>query len=188
MNNKKKIILPATLLITLISLTVKANAKNISDVINGLNQTAVESHIKQNVTVFGITGTFIFLLLGVLGSIFLLLVIFGGLTWMLAAGNEEKITKARSTITHAVIGLLIVLAAYLLTNFVIFQLSDNLTTGGTPAENNARNDSGCTNSNGVCQNNATAGQACTIGNAPGTYQTDLCLSNPSPTYLCCVPN
>jgi len=174
--------------------TLSVTAKNVSDVLIGLDQTATEAKITkvdstgQPITLFGITGKFIFLVLGVLGSLFLILTIYGGLTWMTAAGNEDKISKARSTVIHAVIGLIIVLAAYLLTNFVIFQLSDNLTTGGTTVAPVANPDLPCLNLNGVCQNNATVGGACTVGSTPGTYQTGKCLSNSSPTYLCCVPN
>ena len=187
-----KIIAVASFTIILFSLlclpALSSSAKNITDVITGLNQTADEAHITKEVTIFGITGKLIFLLLGILGSLFLLLVIYGGITWMTAAGNEEKITKARNTVVHAVIGLIIVLAAYLLTNFVIFNLSDNLTTGGTTAAPAANPDQPCLALNGVCQNNATAGGTCTVGSTPGTYQTGKCLSNSSPTYLCCVPN
>src|SRR3989338_7963292 len=90
LNMKKKQIIILALILAVIQVillpSITSATMDIGDVINSLNQTAVESHINQKVTVFGITGTFIFLLLGVLGSIFLLLVIFGGLTWMTAAG------------------------------------------------------------------------------------------------------
>jgi len=189
-----------TYIILIVSLSIffstfiSVNAtKDINDVLIGLDQTATEAKITtvdstgQAVTLFGITGKFIFLALGVLGSLFLILTIYGGLTWMTAAGNEDKISKARSTVIHAVIGLIIVLVAYLLTNFVIFQLSDNLTTGGTTATTPSNPDQPCLDLSGICQNNATAGGNCDIGGVSGIYQTGKCLSDLSPAYLCCVP-
>jgi len=57
--------------------------------------------------------------LGFLGIVFLLLTIYAGFTWMLAAGNEDKISTAKKTLVAAVIGLAIVLASYAITRFVI---------------------------------------------------------------------
>lgn len=55
--------------------------------------------------------------LGFLGIIFLGLIIYGGFLWMTAGGNEESVGKAKKTIYYAVIGLLIVMAAYSITYF-----------------------------------------------------------------------
>ena len=57
--------------------------------------------------------------LGLLGILFIILIIYGGIIWMTAAGNEESVKKATSTIKHAVIGLVIVLLAYIISIFII---------------------------------------------------------------------
>ena len=57
--------------------------------------------------------------LGLLGVLFIVLIIYGGIIWMTAAGNEESVKKATSTIKHAVIGLVIVLLAYIISIFII---------------------------------------------------------------------
>jgi hypothetical protein len=57
--------------------------------------------------------------LELMGVIFLILGIYGGYTWMTAGGNEEAVEKAKKTIVHAVIGLVIVLAAYAISRFVV---------------------------------------------------------------------
>ncbi|OGY51723.1 MAG: hypothetical protein A3J59_03580 [Candidatus Buchananbacteria bacterium RIFCSPHIGHO2_02_FULL_56_16] len=62
------------------------------------------------------------LVLSILGIILIVLIIYAGFLWMTAAGNEDKISKAKKTIAAAVIGLAIVLSAYLITAFVITQL------------------------------------------------------------------
>jgi hypothetical protein len=58
--------------------------------------------------------------LSILGIIFLVLVIVAGYNWMTAGGNEEKVEKAKKTLTRAVIGLAIILAAYSIT-YVVFK-------------------------------------------------------------------
>ncbi len=57
--------------------------------------------------------------LGLLGTLFLILIMYGGFLWMTDRGNEEQVLKARKIITGAIIGLIIVLSSYAITFFVI---------------------------------------------------------------------
>ena len=66
-------------------------------------------------------------ILGFLGLIAVLIVLYGGFQWMTAAGNEERVTSARATLTAGLIGLVIILAAYALAQFVIDQVNKNVT-------------------------------------------------------------
>lgn len=66
------------------------------------------------------------IILSILGVIFLGLTIYGGIVWMTAQGNEEKVTKAKELITEAVIGLIIVIAAYAIAYFVLKLTSGSL--------------------------------------------------------------
>lgn len=52
------------------------------------------------------------MILSLLGIIFIILIIFGGIQWMTAGGNEEQVKKAQSRIKNAVIGLVVTLSAY----------------------------------------------------------------------------
>ena len=56
--------------------------------------------------------------LSFLGVIFLLLMIYGGVTWMIARGNEKNVDRAKDIIFDSIIGLVIVIAAYAITYFV----------------------------------------------------------------------
>lgn len=56
--------------------------------------------------------------LGLLGIIFIVLIIYAGYNWMTAGGDEEKVTLAKQTLARAVIGLIIIIAAYSITYFV----------------------------------------------------------------------
>ncbi len=88
--------------------------------INTAQQAKIETGSAPNI--YQIVGYIINIILGFLGVIFLVLVIYGGFLWMTAGGNEDKVKKGRELLTHAAIGLAIVLAAFLLTNFVVFKL------------------------------------------------------------------
>lgn len=57
--------------------------------------------------------------LGVVGSIALVMFIYGGFTWMTAAGNAEQVTKGKNIIVWAAIGLVVIFASYALVRFVI---------------------------------------------------------------------
>jgi hypothetical protein len=69
-----------------------------------------------------LVGVVISLVLGFLGIVFFLLVFYAGLIWMTARGDEGKIEDSKKTIEAAVIGLVIIMAAYALTQFVFTNL------------------------------------------------------------------
>lgn len=56
--------------------------------------------------------------LGFLGITFVVLMILAGYKWMTAGGNEQKVEEAKATISRAVIGLVIVLMSYVITDYV----------------------------------------------------------------------
>jgi hypothetical protein len=57
--------------------------------------------------------------LGVVGSLALLMFIYGGFTWMLAAGNNEKVEKGKNILIWATLGLVVIFSAYAIVNFVL---------------------------------------------------------------------
>lgn len=83
----------------------------------GLEEAAGETGIRKFDIAIKI-GDIISRILSFVGVIFLILMITGGLIWMTAAGNEERVGKAKKLITSAVIGLIIVFSAYAITYFV----------------------------------------------------------------------
>ena len=66
----------------------------------------------------GAIGKVVGVILSLVGVAFLILMIYGGFTWMLARGNETEVTKAKDLIQSAIIGLIIVLAAYAITAYI----------------------------------------------------------------------
>ena len=65
-----------------------------------------------------VIGSVIGGVLSFVGVIFLVLMIYGGLLWMTAAGNGQNVTKAKDIIISSVIGLIIVTSAYAITAFI----------------------------------------------------------------------
>lgn len=76
----------------------------------------------MNMTVGGVLAMVIKGFLGLLGIIFLFLIIIAGYNWMTAAGDEEKVNKAKETIQRAIIGIIIIISAYAITYFVFKNL------------------------------------------------------------------
>jgi hypothetical protein len=66
-----------------------------------------------------IIGNIIQGLLGVIGTIALLLFIYGGLLMMLSAGSTERVKKGRDTMVWAAIGIGVIFASYALTEYVL---------------------------------------------------------------------
>lgn len=99
----------------------------------GLDATANQAGLKTGAiaTPEKIIGGIISGLLGFVGIIFLLIVIYAGLLWMTAAGNEEKVKKAVKLITGATIGIIIVFAAYAITRFVLTSVVGSTSGPGT---------------------------------------------------------
>lgn len=90
------------------------------------------SGLAGNTNLATIISVLIQVILGFLGTIFLILTISAGFKWMASQGNEKEIAAAKSSIKNSVIGLLIVIAAYAITYSVFNYLpfTSNGTGGG----------------------------------------------------------
>lgn len=96
----------------------------------GLQETAGAAGLtKYGGSVPVLVGNVIGAGLSMVSVIFFALMIYGGIRYMIARGNEEDTKKAINTIWAAVIGILIVLASYAITQFVFSSLGTG--AGGT---------------------------------------------------------
>jgi hypothetical protein len=96
----------------------------------GLDDTAKEAGLYREETLPQITGNVIGTILSLISVIFFVLMLYGGFLWMTARGNETQETKAKDTIIAAVIGIIIVLGSYAITQFVFKSIG----TGNSTAE------------------------------------------------------
>lgn len=70
-----------------------------------------------------IIGRIINVILGFLGIVLLFYVLLAGFKWMSAGGNDKQTKEAQDMIKNAVIGMVIIVAGFAISNFVIKQLS-----------------------------------------------------------------
>jgi hypothetical protein len=63
------------------------------------------------------------LLSWIVGVVSVLMIIFGGLWIITAAGDSQKVGRGRSTIIYAIIGLVIVAMAQIIVRFVLYNLN-----------------------------------------------------------------
>jgi len=88
-----------------------------------------------NTDLLTIIGTIISVVLGLLGVIFLILIIYAGVLWMTAGGSEDKVKRAKSTLINGTIGIIIVLGAYGIATFILNALGAGSNGGSNSATN-----------------------------------------------------
>jgi len=91
--------------------------------LEGLNQTAAVTVLDRSVGSDAnffqtFAGKLIGVVLSFVGVIFLVLMIYAGITWMTAQGNDQQVAKAKDLLINSIIGLIIIFAAYAITAFV----------------------------------------------------------------------
>jgi hypothetical protein len=109
--------------------------------------------------------------LSLIGILFFILMLYAGITWMKAMGNTDEVTKAKEMITQAIIGLVIIMAAYAISNFVFTSLG----SGGNDFSSSP-NMCAATFADGMCKEAASC-------NAPMITTPGLCPGGA--TNLCC---
>ena len=62
-------------------------------------------------------------LLFIIGAVAVIMIIIGGIKYVLSNGDSSQITSAKNTIMYAVIGLIVALLAYAIVNFVVVQFT-----------------------------------------------------------------
>lgn len=116
----KKLVFTAIIISLMVSVALPALA-----IETGLGQTAKEAGLNTGLAAkepAEIIGYIIGIFLGFLGVIFVVLMVYGGYLWMTSYGNSQKVDKAKDLIVNAVLGLVVVIAAYAITSFVIKSL------------------------------------------------------------------
>lgn len=97
------------------ALAVNPFTKGITDVGTAGQQAGVSG----NAQLTTIVGNIINIALGFLGILLLAYLLYAGFLWMTAGGDEGQVKKAKETIQRAIIGLIIIAAAFAISNFVL---------------------------------------------------------------------
>ena len=67
-------------------------------------------------------GRIVQVFFSILGIIFLILMLYSGYKWMTAAGDQNKVEQAQSTIRRAIIGIIITIGSYAITQFILVKI------------------------------------------------------------------
>ncbi|MFA6919159.1 MAG: hypothetical protein WC244_03575 [Patescibacteria group bacterium] len=84
----------------------------------GLDSLGSSLGLQPNISTF--VGGIIIGILGFIGVVALILVIYAGFTWLMSQGDPTKITKAKNIMIWAVVGLVVIFASYAIVQFIIF--------------------------------------------------------------------
>ncbi|MFZ2125999.1 MAG: hypothetical protein WAV04_00620 [Candidatus Microsaccharimonas sp.] len=108
-----------------VALSVDASAFSIQEGVNAARGT------NQPADLFGAGGVITILtntLLFIVGALSVVMIIIGGLRYVVSGGNSTAVTAAKNTILYAVVGLVIAFLAFAAINFVMNTIAPG--TGG----------------------------------------------------------
>ena len=94
----------------------------------GILKNTLFSGVKSDVRV--LARDIIFVVLGFLGTLMIVIMLYGGFLWMTASGDEEKIKKAQHHVRDAIIGVVLVMSAWTISIFVLESLKYTVKEGG----------------------------------------------------------
>lgn len=102
---------------TVFSLTAgKAMALTVQE---GAEAARADGMPAELVGINGVLNQFTNIALYVIGFISVVMLIWGGLRYVISGGDSKKITDAKNTILYALIGLVVAFLAYAIVNFVL---------------------------------------------------------------------
>ena len=88
-----------------------------------IDNTALETKLNKKHKVAAWTGKVVGAGLSLIGITFFGLIIYAGVLWMTARGDAAVATRAKDIISHAIIGLGIVMAGFIITDFALTAIS-----------------------------------------------------------------
>lgn len=85
----------------------------------------------SSTTIYDTVKTIINVLLFVVGIIAVIMIIWGGISYVLSSGAADKAKKARDTIVYSVVGLVVAITAYAIVQFVFSSLGGSSGSGNS---------------------------------------------------------
>lgn len=109
------------LLAALLALNISATSYALFDLsmMDGANSAR---GVDQAADLFGASGIFTTVsnvMLFIVGAISVIMIVIGGLRYVISGGNTANVTAAKNTILYAIVGLIVSMLAYAVINFVI---------------------------------------------------------------------
>ena len=137
MNKKLIKIIAATFFLAMFFIVNSANASFLQNNV----KTTIDNYAKisgnagyetgNSNNIFNLVQTVINVFLSIIGVLLLVYILYAGYNWMTAQGEEEKVTKAKETIQRAIVGVIIIIAAYAISMFVMSRLEKGTLKGAS---------------------------------------------------------
>lgn len=86
----------------------------------------------QPTSLFGMSGIFteiVNIMLYIVGAISVIMLVIGGLRYVISGGSDSAVTGAKNTILYAIIGIVVAMLAYAIVNFVIGSIAGDFMGG-----------------------------------------------------------
>lgn len=90
--------------------------------------------LDQPLDLFGAEGTFATItnvLLFIIGAIAVIMIVIGGIRYVVSGGDSSQITAAKNTILYAIVGIIVAILAYAAVNFVLQSFIPGGASSGT---------------------------------------------------------
>jgi len=94
--------------------------KNLGTV--GVKTGLVTEANKNDADIYTRLANYLNVILGLVGILASIYIIYAGIRWLRAGGNEQEVTAAKDTIRSAIYGLIVVFGSYAIVNFVVLKL------------------------------------------------------------------
>lgn len=107
---------------TLVSPTVYADHNPTHSVQSGVTDIGGDSDGRRAGAFTGTIKNVINILLFIIGAAAVIMIIIGGIRYVVSGGDQGAVTGAKNTILYAVVGLVIAIMAYSIVNFVVTKL------------------------------------------------------------------
>lgn len=95
--------------------------------LNDVNTVGQKAQLGEAKPLPVIVGQIINVALGFIGILLLFYLLYAGFLWMTSGGEDDKVGEAKTMIKNAIVGLIIIIAAFSISNFVLNSLY-NVTT------------------------------------------------------------
>lgn len=119
MNKVKLAVLTVAALVGVVAFTpaYDVGAAPRDDILSGASQSGAQGGPTLEARIATITTILLF----VIGAVSVIMIIVGGIRYVVSAGDSSKIKAAKDTIMYSVVGLVVALLAYAIVRFVIDQ-------------------------------------------------------------------
>ncbi len=107
---------------------VTASVMNVAGVSAQLDSDSIPQPTGSEPNLFTSDGIFVTIadvLLFLVGAISVIMLIIGGLRYVISAGDQQAVTNAKNTILYAIVGIIVAFLAFAAVQFIVGELEDS---------------------------------------------------------------